>query len=88
MSLGLYSREVVAAWLGKRVAELERMVEEDGFPAIKLPSAKRIRYKFSVGQMVVWLNGRSTARWTVAELEEELDRVAARMKDSSEEVAA
>ena len=24
MSLGLYSRDVVAAWLGKRVDELER----------------------------------------------------------------
>lgn len=33
MSAGLYSREVVAAWLGKRVEEIERMIEEDELPA-------------------------------------------------------
>jgi hypothetical protein len=88
MSLGLYSRDVVAAWLGKRVDELERMVREDRFPAIQLPAPQRVRYKFSLSQMVVWLNERSTARWTIEQLEDELDRVAARMKDSSEEVAA
>lgn len=34
MSMGLYSREVVAAWLGKRVEEIERMIEEDDLPAV------------------------------------------------------
>jgi hypothetical protein len=88
MSLGLYSRDVVAAWLGKRVAELERMVAEDGFPAVKLPAAKRVRYKFSISQMVVWLNARSTAKWTIETLEAELDRAAARMKQPNQKEAA
>jgi len=30
MSAGLYSREVVASLLGKRVEEIERMIKEDG----------------------------------------------------------
>jgi hypothetical protein len=91
MSMGLYSRDVVAAWLGKRVDELERMVREDKFPAIQLPAAKRVRYKFSLSQMVIWLNERSNSRWTIAQLEAELDRVAGRMRDeqsNDEEVAA
>ncbi len=76
MSMGLYSREVVAAWLGKKVEELERMIGEDGFPAVPVPSGQRIRHKFSAEQMVVWLNKRGGVRWTVEQLINELERCA------------
>jgi hypothetical protein len=76
MSMGLYSRETVAAWLGKRVAEVDRMIREDGLPAVPVPSGKRIRHKFSASQLTIWLNQRATMRWTVDMLRDELDRIA------------
>jgi hypothetical protein len=77
MKAGLYSRETVAAWLGKRPTEINRMVEEDGLPAVKLGSALKVRYKFSAAQLQRWLNARSNVHWTVAELHDELSRVQA-----------
>lgn len=77
MSMGLYSREVVAAWLGKRVEEIERMIEEDGL-AVKMPSAERVRHKFSATQLTAWLNKRSNRRWTVEEVIAELERCVTR----------
>ena len=75
MSVGLYSREVVAAMLGKRVEEIERMIEEDGLPAVKMPSAE---HKFSATQLTAWLNKRSNRRWTVEEVIAELERCVTR----------
>ena len=81
MSMGLYSREVVAAWLGKRVEEIERMIEEDDLPAVKMPSAERVRHKFSATQLTAWLNKRSNRRWTVDEVIAELERCVTREID-------
>lgn len=80
MSVGLYSREVVAAMLGKRVEEIERMIEEDGL-AVKMPSAERVRHKFSAPQLTAWLNKRSNRRWTVDEVIAELERCVTREID-------
>lgn len=81
MSMGLYSREVVAAWLGKRVEEIGRMIEEDDLPAVKMPSAERARHKFSATQLTAWLNKRSNRRWTVDEVIAELERCVTREID-------
>ena len=84
MSAGLYSREVVAKLLGKRLAEIDRMIAEDGLPAVEVPSGKRVRYKFAASMLLGWLNGRTrNHQWTLEMLIEELDRC-----EAAEEVAA
>lgn len=90
MSAGLYSREVVATFLGKRVEEIERMIEEDGLPAVPVPGDKRQRYKFGATQLTAWLNKRSKgARWTVDEVIAELARCAPdKGRDSAVEALA
>lgn len=75
MSAGLYSRDVVAKWMGKRVTELERMIREDGLPSVRLPARQKVRHKFSASQLVRWLNQRSNMAWTVELLREELDAI-------------
>jgi len=75
MSVGLYSREVVAVFLGKKVEEVERMIDEDDLPAVPLMSEKRTRHKFSATQLTAWLNKRAKGqRWTVDQVIAELDR--------------
>lgn len=81
MSVGLYSREVVAAWLGKRVDEIDRMTEDDGLPCVLLPSEKRTRAKFAASQLTDWLNARSKRRWTIHDVIAELDRCVPRAED-------
>jgi hypothetical protein len=75
MRAGLYSRETVAQWLGKKPTEINRMVEEDGLPAVRLGSALKVRYKFSAAQLQAWLNARSNVQWSITELHDELSRV-------------
>lgn len=84
MSIGLYSRDVVAAWLRKRVDEVERMIREDGLPAVSLPSAGRTRYKFSATHLAKWMSARSNVIWDATEIRRELDAVIAQRKDKEE----
>jgi hypothetical protein len=75
MKPGLYSRGTVALFLRKKVEEIERMIEEDGLPAVPVPStARQPRHKFSATQLTTWLNLRSTTKWTVEQVIAELDR--------------
>ena len=92
MSAGLYSREVVATLLGKRVEEIDRMIKEDGLPAVALKSGKRVRYKFAASMLLVWLNMQTeNLAWTIEMLLQELDRCVqaeATPVKKTEEVAA
>lgn len=85
MSVGLYSRETVAAFLGKKLDEIERMIEEDGLPAVPVPSASKVRHKFSAVQLLAWLNQRSRKRWTLSEVTAELDRCEPQTADPERE---
>lgn len=75
MRTGLYSLATVAKFLGKRPRDMERMIEEDGLPAVPVPGEEESRYKFAATQLCAWLNARSKGRrWTVEEVIAELDR--------------
>jgi hypothetical protein len=90
MSAGLYSREVVAKLLGKKVTEIERMIQEDGLPAVALKSGQRVRYKFAASMLLVWMNQHTrNQKWTIEMLIQELDRCdRVDQVDRNEEVAA
>ena len=71
---GLYSREEVAAFFGKKVEDVKRMIAEDGLPVVVMPGKTRGRSKFSALQLWRWLNARSATRWTVEDVIAELER--------------
>ena len=75
MSAGLYSREIVARFLGKRPRDIDRMIEDDHLPAVPVPGEKEVRYKFGATQLCAWLNESAKGRrWTLDELILELSR--------------
>lgn len=59
----LYTVADLALWMRVPREEVERMVEEDGMPCLRLPGDARPKIKFAPRHLWEWLNETATKRW-------------------------
>lgn len=75
MMTGPIPLRVVAAFLGKREAEIHDVLEKDRIPFVAMSSGKRPEVRIYLTVLLDWVNGRAAyARMTADQLSEELER--------------
>lgn len=75
MKASLYSKAVVARWMGKRPQDIQGLIEKDGLPCIPVPCDTGPQDRITLHGLHRWCAGRSKggAFMTVDELAHELE---------------
>lgn len=59
MSGGLYSKAAVARWMGKRPQDIQKLIDQDGLPAVPVPTDTRLEDRIPLHGLHEWCRARS-----------------------------